>query len=196
MDPAGFAGLFQALTREQLTDQQVASVEAWLAALSSRGHCLGIVEQAAGACPCPHCGCARRHRCGQANGLQRYRCMACTRSDNALTGTPLARLRHRDKWLPYLQCLLDSRTVRDAARRVDVARSTSFRLRHRFIASVRRERPAPLAGMVDWDCPRCCFATSSAVKPAAKKRPPEGGLAESGAGTPPVMQTCELQSAA
>ncbi len=35
MDPAGFAGLFQALTREQLTDQQVASLEAWLAALSS-----------------------------------------------------------------------------------------------------------------------------------------------------------------
>ncbi|WP_189441918.1 IS1595 family transposase, partial [Pseudoduganella dura] len=33
----------------------------------------------------------------------------------------------------------------------DVARSTSFRWRHRFIAGVRRERPAQLAGMVEVD---------------------------------------------
>ncbi len=151
MDPIGFVGLFQALTQEQLTDQQVASLAAWFAALPSRGSCLALIEQAAGACPCPHCGCGRRHRCGQANGLQRYRCIACTRSYNALTGTPLARLRHREKWLPYLQCLLDSRTVRDAARRVDVARSTSFRWRHRFISGVRREGAAQLAGMVEVD---------------------------------------------
>jgi transposase-like protein len=151
MDPAGFIGLFQALTQERLTDQQVASLRAWLAALSSRGGCLVLIEQAAGRCPCPHCGCARHHRCGHANGLQRYRCMHCGRSYNALTGTPLARLRHRDKWLPYLQCLLESRTVRDAARRVDVARSTSFRWRHRFISGVRRERPALLTGVVEAD---------------------------------------------
>ncbi|GGY21987.1 hypothetical protein GCM10007386_58000 [Pseudoduganella dura] len=41
--------------------------------------------------------------------------------------------------------------MREAARRVDVARSTSFRWRHRFIAGVRRERPAQLAGMVEVD---------------------------------------------
>jgi transposase-like protein len=32
-----------------------------------------------------------------AHGLQRYRCVDCARSFNALTGTPLARLRHRPK---------------------------------------------------------------------------------------------------
>jgi transposase-like protein len=151
MDPAGFVGLFHALTREQLTDPQVASLQQWLATLLGQRTCLALIEQAAGPCPCPHCGCGLRHRCGQANGLQRYRCIACGRSYNALTGTPLARLRHRDKWLSYLQCLLDSRTVRDAARHVAVARSTSFRWRHRFIAGGRRERPARLAGVVEAD---------------------------------------------
>ncbi len=151
MDAAGFAGLFQELTREPLTGSPLASLQEWLAALSSRVDCLALIERAAGRCPCPHCGCPRHHRCGHANGLQRYRCMGCTRSYNALTGTPLARLRHRDKWLPYMQCLLDSRTVRDAADRVHVARSTSFRWRHRFIAGVRRERPARLTGVVEAD---------------------------------------------
>ncbi|GGX87014.1 IS1595 family transposase [Massilia dura] len=151
MDPAGFVGLFQALTQEPLSDQQVVNLQEWLTVLSSHADCLGLIAQAAGQYPCPHCGCPRHHRCGQANGLQRYRCMGCNRSYNALTGTPLARLRHRDKWLSYLQCLLDSRTVRDAARHVAVARSTSFRWRHRFIAGVRRERPAQLSGVVEAD---------------------------------------------
>ncbi|MCS0616217.1 IS1595 family transposase, partial [Massilia kyonggiensis] len=53
------------------------------------------MEQAAAGRPCPHCGCARKHRCGQASGLQRFRCLKCGRSHNALTGTPLARLRKK-----------------------------------------------------------------------------------------------------
>jgi transposase-like protein len=83
--------------------------------------------------------------------LQRYRCVACGRSFNALTGTPLARLRLRDKWLPYLRCLIDSTTVRTAAERVAVAKSTSFRWRHRFIAGVRREPRPKLSGVVEAD---------------------------------------------
>jgi transposase-like protein len=51
---------------------------------------------------CPHCRCPRLHRDGHADGLQRYRCVGCARSFNVLTGTPLARLRHRPKWLAYL----------------------------------------------------------------------------------------------
>jgi transposase-like protein len=31
--------------------------------------------------------------------LQRYKCRGCQRSFNALTGTPLARLRQKGKWL-------------------------------------------------------------------------------------------------
>jgi len=41
---------------------------------------------------CPHCQCEHWHRHGHANDLQRYRCRACRRSFNDLTGTPPARL--------------------------------------------------------------------------------------------------------
>jgi transposase-like protein len=90
--------------------------------------------------------CSRCHRCGQANGLQRYRCLGCGRRFNALTGTPLARLRLREKWLPYLQCLMGSDTVRAAAQRVSVAKSTSFRWRHRFLAALRHAPLPRLSG--------------------------------------------------
>ena len=100
MDPASFAGLFDILRRESLSDRQADSLRAWLDTLSSCTNCFLLIEQATGRGPCPRCGCPRQHRCGSANGLQRYRCLQCGRSYNALTGTPLARLRQREKWLP------------------------------------------------------------------------------------------------
>jgi hypothetical protein len=58
-------------------------------------------------------------------------------SFNALTGTPLAHLRLREKWLPYLQCMIDSQTVRASAAATGIHRNTSFRWRHRFLADAK-----------------------------------------------------------
>ena len=49
----------------------------------------------------PHCISAKLYRWGKVSELQRYRCRQCKRTFNALTNTPLARLRHKDKWLDY-----------------------------------------------------------------------------------------------
>ena len=100
---------------------------------------------------CPDCSCERCHRHGQANDLQRFRCCQCGRTFNDLTGTPLARLRHKGKWLDYLGALLDSRTVRSAAKQVGVHRNTTFRWRHRFLHWVKYDRPEQLTGIVEAD---------------------------------------------
>jgi len=100
---------------------------------------------------CPDCSCERCHRHGQANDLQRFRCCQCGRTFNDLTGTPLARLRHKGKWLDYLAALLDSRTVRSAAKQVEVHRNTAFRWRHRFLHWVKHDRPRQLTGIVEAD---------------------------------------------
>ncbi len=151
MEMASFQVVFKALAQLQLSSEEIACLQGFIAAAVDPKQCLALIEAAAGKRPCPHCGGSRCHRCGQANGLQRYRCVGCRHSFNALTGTPLARLRLRDKWLPYLQCLIEARTVRAAAKRVAVAKSTSFRWRHRFIAAVRRERRPRLSGIVEAD---------------------------------------------
>jgi len=106
--------------------------------------------RASGRC-CPRCAGEHCHRHGFANDLQRFRCCACGRTFNDLSGTPLARLRHKAKWLAYSQVLLDSLSVRKGADRVGVHRNTAFRWRHRFLAWVKLDRPASLNGIVEAD---------------------------------------------
>src|SRR5690606_39105366 len=81
----------------------------------------------------------------------RYRCCACAKTFNALTGTPLARLRHKSKWLSFVQQRLASLTVRQAARETGVHRNTSFRWRHRFLDGVKDDRPGRLHGITEAD---------------------------------------------
>ncbi len=100
---------------------------------------------------CPSCACDRYYRHGHANGLQRYRCRACHRTFNDLSGTPLARLRLREKWLDNLHAVLQSKPVRKAANEVGVHRNTAFRWRHRFLDQPKHDRPRQLSGIVEAD---------------------------------------------
>jgi len=151
MQGMAFEELFGALTELQLDSTELARLRDWLLHLHLPGECLDLIAHTAGTPSCPHCRCVQVHRCGQASGLQRWRCLACRRTYNALTGTPLARLRKRELWLPFLSCLLESDTVRKAAEQVGVHPSTSFRWRHRFAPGAACERPTLLSAMVEAD---------------------------------------------
>jgi len=146
-----FDDVFALLTAAQFSPDDLARLREWIAGIAHPAECIALIEQAARGRPCPRCGCPRAHRCGQASGLQRFRCLGCGRSYNALTGTPLARLRKKEHWLAYLQCVLESRTVREAARVVGVHRTTSFRWRHRFVPGAMRDRPPILTAIVEAD---------------------------------------------
>ncbi|MFL6709724.1 MAG: IS1595 family transposase [Massilia sp.] len=101
---------------------------------------------------CPECQGTAFNRCGHANGLQRFKCKACGRTFNSLTGTPLARLRLKTRWLAYFGCMRDPGcTVNNAAAKIGVHASTSFRWRHRFLKWTRLDRPARLVGIVEAD---------------------------------------------
>lgn len=100
---------------------------------------------------CPHCAGSRVVKNGLADGLQRYKSRSCTKTFNVLTGTPLARLRHKGKWLEQARALADGLTVHRAAEYLGVAASTAFRWRHRFLAVPRGVKPAVLAGVAEID---------------------------------------------
>lgn len=151
MQSPAFDDVFALLSAVTLTGAELARLREWIAGIHDPAECLALIEAAAAGRPCPHCNGARIHKCGAASGLQRYRCLGCRRTYNALTGTPLARLRKRERWLPYLQCMLESRTVRDAARVTGVHRTTSFRWRHRFGPAAARTRPGELSAIVEAD---------------------------------------------
>jgi transposase-like protein len=136
----------------QLTRAQCVRVLALLKPAVDQGRTAAVIEDAAapGLC-CPRCQGKQFYRHGTKSGLQRFRCRACGRTFNSLTGTPLARLRHKEKWLDFGDCMLDSRTVRKAAARVEVDKNTSFRWRHRFLMATKTDRSACLNGIAEAD---------------------------------------------
>ncbi len=100
---------------------------------------------------CPKCGHDHIARWGSASGLQRYRCSACCITFNTLTGTPLARLRHKDKWLVYAQQMADGASVRNSAKVCEVHRNTTFLWRHRFLALPNGQKAQSLVGIAEAD---------------------------------------------
>src|SRR3990172_5744109 len=65
---------------------------------------------------CAHCGSRRIEGWGrERNGLKRRRCPDCRRTFHALTGTALARLRKKERWLSFGAALNGSLPVRQAA---------------------------------------------------------------------------------
>jgi transposase-like protein len=100
---------------------------------------------------CPRCGQSDVVRWGNASGLPRYRCKSCARTFNALTKTPLAKLRMREKWGGQAGAVIDGLSLAKAARRCGVHYTTAFRWRHRFLAALSGDKPKTLSGIVESD---------------------------------------------
>jgi transposase-like protein len=137
---------------DSLTKKQRSKLTSQLGQVGDRQMVLDVIESAgAPNLVCPRCRSSIYYRHGNADGLQRFRCRHCSKTFNALTGTPLARLRLKSKWLDYLDCLLTATTVRRAAIAVGVHKNTSFRWRHRFLTLPKTDRPTCLHGIAEAD---------------------------------------------
>src|SRR5690348_862622 len=136
---------------ERLSDEQRTALGRALAAASGEPEAVRLLEEAFAAAPrCPHCGAERLQRWGFASGRRRYRCAACRKSFNALTGTSLARLRKKACWLRHGEALAAGMTLAKAAAHCGVHPTTSFRWRHRFLRAPAAAREA-LGGVVEAD---------------------------------------------
>jgi len=100
---------------------------------------------------CPHCDCRELHRHGSASGLQRWKCVGCKKTFNSLTGTPLARLRNKEKWIDNAKAMIVGSTVRETAEKVGVHRNTAFRWRHRFLQDHSCAQCINLIGIAECD---------------------------------------------
>jgi transposase-like protein len=100
---------------------------------------------------CGHCRSKNIRPWSKPNPIRRYMCDACGKTFTALTGTPLQNLRRRDAWLEYAQCLADGITLRKAAKRCKIVLDTSFRWRHRFLATPKDIKARVLSGIVEAD---------------------------------------------
>ncbi len=101
---------------------------------------------------CPHCNSNALSRWGSTRqGKQRYRCNKCHATFSTLTGTNLFRMRKPDKWLKYIKCMLLSKSLRYAAKQLDINLKTAFRWRHKLLKSPCAHQPTELVGIVEAD---------------------------------------------
>jgi transposase-like protein len=137
---------------DELTPVQRDALLAALSAKASSGDVLAMIETRFAAEPaCGHCGSERFGTWGHASALRRYKCKDCGRTFNALTGTPLAQLHRREKWLDYAAALVDGISLRKAAKRCDIDLTTSFRWRHRFLKAPKQVKAMAVTGIVEAD---------------------------------------------
>jgi transposase-like protein len=164
---------FQALAAniETLTPHQRKLLTQRLSKIDNVQQVHALIESRVAPAPtCPKCAHTQVARWGSASGLQRYRCLACKATFNALTGTPLARLRKKDKWLDYAQQMEQGTSVRKSAVACDVHRNTAFRWRHRFLTLPNGSKPGRLAGITEAD--EAFFLESFKGKKKAMPRKP------------------------
>ena len=134
----------------QLSWRQRRALQAHLAALQAREASIEAIEsQAPG--HCPHCGGTHFVKNGFARGLQRFLCRGCASTFNALTGTPLSKLHLRGKWLAYAQALHQGLSIPQVAQQLDIAWSTAFRWRHRFLQLPSQRQASALHGIAEAD---------------------------------------------
>lgn len=112
---------------------------------------LGAIAEKPAVCPSCQASAECLRPWGQSHGLPRYRCQACGRTCNPLSGTPLARLRKREQWPRYAQALIDGLSLRAAARCCHIDKNTAFLWRHRFLQRAAQHRATHESGIVEAD---------------------------------------------
>ena len=101
---------------------------------------------------CPRCGSKHVEGWGrERNGSKRSRCLDCRRTFNPLTGTPLAKLRQKERWLNYAAALNNALPVRKAAKACKINKNTAFKWRHRFLEAQNYSKDQALAGIAEVD---------------------------------------------
>ena len=64
---------------------------------------------------CPHCASRAIVGWGRSDGLLRFRCKSCGRTFNALTKTPMAHLRKKDKWDAHARAMIEGKSLAKTA---------------------------------------------------------------------------------
>ena len=120
---------------------------------------------------------------------------------NAMTKTPLARLRIKDKMDEYIDCMRGDTTLRTAAKKCGISLSSSFRMRHRLMAVIEPDKADLLVGIseIDETFFRESFKGQRSLERPARKR---GGRKHCGHGKKeqeavkqiPVMVACDREN--
>ncbi len=100
---------------------------------------------------CVHCGSKSVNRNGKYRSPQRYLCKDCGKTFNDLTASPLSGTRYPDKWLEFIECMLEGMTLPKIADRLHIHVSAAFYWHHKVLYALRSLGHDALSGIVESD---------------------------------------------
>jgi transposase-like protein len=68
---------------------------------------------------------------------QRYRCKDCRKTFTDVTNTPLYRTHLPDKWLEFIQCMIEGYSLRKSSELLEVHYVTLFYWRHKLLSAIK-----------------------------------------------------------
>lgn len=100
---------------------------------------------------CPHCHSEKVVRNGTHNGRQSFKCRDCDKYFSDHTHTPFRGTHYPEKWLTYMEHMVNAYPLRKSAGILGVAVSTVFTWRHKILAAMKRMEVAEFEGLLEVD---------------------------------------------
>ena len=100
---------------------------------------------------CIYCGSTSVKRNGKYRSRQRYLCNDCGKSFNDMTNTPFSGSRYPEKWVKYIELMVEGCTLPKIAERLKIHISTAFYWRHKILNALGSLGFNQLKGIVESD---------------------------------------------
>lgn len=100
---------------------------------------------------CLHCGSTAVKRNGTYRSRQRYLCKDCGKSFNDMTNTPFSGSRYPEKWVKYIEYMVEGYTLPKIAEELGIHISTAFYWRHKILNALKSLGFDTLQGIVESD---------------------------------------------
>jgi len=147
MKLSGFKGILRSL--DELTPSQFNLLKLSIVKTNTPNKIFSLLEFPSADINCPYCKSIFYKKWGIQSNLQRYKCKSCKRTYNSLSGTHLANLGMKRKWLLFSDCMVKAYSIRKAARICSISNSTSFKWRHRFLQASKINNSLKIRGIIE-----------------------------------------------
>lgn len=124
---------------------------------------------------CPHYNSEKVIRHGMRNGCQRYKCNPCSRTYSDHTHTPFRGTRYPEKWLPFMEHMVNGLSIRKSAKILCIADSTVFQWRHKLLTALKRMELDDFEGLLEVDEPYFLYSEKGNKGIVGRKARKRGG---------------------
>jgi len=100
---------------------------------------------------CTNCESTNIVKFGSYNGKRRFKCKTCQKTFSELTGTSICYIKKTDKWVRFIELMLEGKTIREISKTLVLSTKTVFDWRHKVLSSFEETFTKKFKGIVEMD---------------------------------------------